>query len=236
MKIRARVMTIVFVLIVATIAIVNAAMPKKDFSENENRVLAEFPKLTWESLFVGTPTVDETGRETKQIWTTDFETYISDHFMFRDQWVGLKSLVELGAQKKDSGGVYFAKDGYLIEQFWSYDNGRFQGNLTAAKEFSQKVQNRFGIEVKAMIVPTANDILKDKLPLFAPEVDQQELIAQMKEALPGFIDVTDALSAHKDEDIFYKTDHPWAYTMLIKNFVKRWELNKNHYLGISLRC
>ena len=63
----------------------------------------------------------------KQIWTTDFETYISDHFMFRDQWVGLKSLVELGAQKKDSGGVYyFAKDGYLIEQFWSYDNGRFK--------------------------------------------------------------------------------------------------------------
>ena len=210
MKIRARVMTIVFVLIVATIAIVNAAMPKKDFSENENRVLAEFPELTWESLFVGTPTVDETGRETKQIWTTDFETYISDHFMFRDQWVGLKSLVELGAQKKDSGGVYFAKDGYSIEQFWSYDNGRFQGNLTAAKEFSQKVQDRFGIEVKAMIVPTANDILKDKLPLFAPEVDQQELIAQMKEALPGFIDVTDALSAHKDEDIFYKTDHHWT--------------------------
>ena len=210
MKIRARVMTIVFVLIVATIAIVNAAMPKKDFSENENRVLAEFPELTWESLFDGTPTVDETGRETKQIWTTDFETYISDHFMFRDQWVGLKSLVELGAQKKDSGGVYFAKDGYLIEQFWSYDNGRFQGNLTAAKEFSQKVQDRFGIEVKAMIVPTANDILKDKLPLFAPEVDQQELIAQMKEALPGFIDVTDVLSAHKDEDIFYKTDHHWT--------------------------
>ena len=72
------------------------------------------------------------------------------------------------------------------------------------------MQNRFGIEVKAMIVPTANDILKDKLPLFAPEVDQQELIAQMKEALPGFIDVTDALSAHKDEDIFYKTDHHWT--------------------------
>lgn len=210
MKIRARVMTIIFVLIVAAIAIVNAVMPKKDFSENENRVLAEFPELTWESLFVGTPTVDETGRETKQIWTTDFETYISDHFMFRDQWVGLKSLVELAAQKKDSGGVYFAKDGYLIEQFWSYDNGRFQGNLTAAKEFSQMVQDRFGIEVKAMIVPTANDILKDKLPLFAPEVDQQELIEQMKEALPGFIDVTDALNAHKEEGVFYKTDHHWT--------------------------
>ncbi len=210
MKIRARVMTIIFVLIVAAIAIVNAAMPKKDFSENENRVLAEFPELTWESLFVGTPTVDETGRETKQIWTTDFETYISDHFMFRDQWVGLKSLVELAAQKKDSGGVYFAKDGYLIEQFWSYDNGRFQGNLTAAKEFSQMVQDRFGIEVKAMIVSTANDILKDKLPLFAPEVDQQELIEQMKEALPGFIDVTDALNAHKEEGVFYKTDHHWT--------------------------
>ena len=74
MKIRARIMTILFVLIVATIAVVNAAMPKKDFSENENRVLAEFPELTWESLFLGTSAVDETGRETKRIWTTDFET------------------------------------------------------------------------------------------------------------------------------------------------------------------
>ena len=203
-------MTILFVLIVATIAIVNAVMPKKDFSENENRVLAEFPELTWESLFVGTPSVDETGRQTKQIWTTDFETDISDHFMFRDHWVGLKSLVELAAQKKDSGGVYFAKDGYLIEQFWSYDNGRFQGNLTAVEQFAETVQERFGIEVKEMIVPTANDILKDKLPLFAPEVNQQELSAQMKETLPGFIDVTSVLSEHKEEDIFYKTDHHWT--------------------------
>ena len=210
MKARARVMTILFVLLVAAIAVINAVMPKKDFSENENRVLAEFPQLTWESLFVGTPAVDETGRETKQIWTTDFETYISDHFMLRDQWVGLKSLVELGAQKKDSGGVYFAEDGYLMEQFWSYDNGRFQGNLTAAREFAQTVQERFGIEVKAMIVPTANDILKDKLPAFAPEVNQQALIAQLKAALPGFIDVTATLSEHKEEGVFYKTDHHWT--------------------------
>lgn len=103
MKVRAVAMTVIFALLVSTIAIINAVLPKKNFSENENRVLADFPKFTLESLFTGTPYVDDSGRETKRIWTTDFETYISDHFMLRDQWVGLKSLVELGAQKRDAG-------------------------------------------------------------------------------------------------------------------------------------
>ncbi len=210
MKVRAVAMTVIFALLVSTIAIINAVLPKKNFSENENRVLADFPKFTLESLFTGTPYVDDSGRETKRIWTTDFETYISDHFMLRDQWVGLKSLVELGAQKRDAGGVYFAKDGYLMEQFWSYDYGRLKGNVTAIKQFTETVDQQFGIGVKTMIVPTANDILKEKLPLFAPEVDQQELLAQMKQEIPGFIDVTDTLIAHKDENIFYKTDHHWT--------------------------
>lgn len=210
MKVRAVVMTLIFSLVVSTIAIVNAAMPKKDFSENENRVLAEFPAFTLENLFVGTPSVDDSGAQTRRIWTTDFETYISDHFMLRDQWVGLKSLVELWAQKKDSSGVYFAKDGYLIEQFWSYDNRKLQRNVESIKQFIEMVNEQFAIEVKTMIVPTANDILKDKLPMFAPEVDQQELIAQIKQELSGFIDVTDVLSAHKEEGIFYRTDHHWT--------------------------
>lgn len=210
MKTRAGVMTLVFVLTLGIIALVNAVLPKQSFSENENRVLAEFPQLTWQSLMKGTTVTDENGKETKQLWTTDFETYIADHFILRDRWIGLKSLVELAAQKQDSGQVYFAKGGYLIEQFWSYDSGRFKGNIAAVKQFTQTVREQFGIEVKTMLAPTAGDILKDKLPLFAPEVDQQALLVQIRQELPGLIDVSQSLRAHSSEGIFYKTDHHWT--------------------------
>lgn len=210
MKLRTRIMTAVFAIFIGTVAVCNWLLPKQSFSENENRVLAEFPELTWEQLVYGKTTVDATGKEQKTLWTTEFETYVSDHFMLRDQWVGLKSLIELGVQKKDAGGVYFAGDGYLIEQFWSYDKERFESNLTAVAQFVETVQQRFGIAVQTMPVPTAGKILEEKLPAFAPEVDQSALLEQMKQVFPNVIDVTDALTEHREEGVFYKTDHHWT--------------------------
>ena len=32
-------------------------------------------------------------------------------------WIGLKSYIELLEGRKDTGGVYVTKDGYLIEMF-----------------------------------------------------------------------------------------------------------------------
>lgn len=77
---------------------------KKDvkFSEQENRYLAERPELSLSAL--------SSGRYGKE-----YETYLSDQFPFRNQWITLRTITELLLQKKEVNGVYFAEDDYLIE-------------------------------------------------------------------------------------------------------------------------
>ncbi len=42
MKVRAVAMTVIFALLVSTIAIINAVLPKKNFSENERSGISRF--------------------------------------------------------------------------------------------------------------------------------------------------------------------------------------------------
>ena len=78
--------------------------PRQTFSENENRWLAEFPAFDRESLFSGQ-------------YMTDIGTYLSDHFPFRDFFMGLKTQTELAEGCREIEGVYIADDGYLIERY-----------------------------------------------------------------------------------------------------------------------
>ena len=55
---------------------------KKDFSENENRSLADVPKFGWRQVQEGA-------------YMEGLTDYVSDHFPFRDFWVGLKTKTEL---------------------------------------------------------------------------------------------------------------------------------------------
>ena len=64
-----------------------------------------------------------------------------------------------------------------------------------------------------LISPTSVGILKDKLPYSAPVIDQESYLKSYKEKLPSsikFVDTYETLNNHKDEYIFYKTDHHWT--------------------------
>lgn len=202
-QIRNRVLTVVFAVLLLGLALLNALWPKQSFSENENRVLETFPEFTWENLLSGD-------------FTESFDTYITDHFVFRDVWVGAKTFAEIGILKKDSGGVYFADDGYLIERFDTLERDqqsgqtRYEQNLNYVKTFAESMKANFNIEVRTMLVPTASYVLSEKLPAFAPELDQDALIDQAKATVPNFIDLRSVLKSHKDEYIYYRTDHHWT--------------------------
>ena len=84
---------------------ISVLMPRKAFSETENRYLARFPKLTWETVKSGA-------------FGTDYETYLSDHFPFRDHWIGFQAAAEKLLLKKEINGVFLGKDGYLIEALY----------------------------------------------------------------------------------------------------------------------
>ena len=202
-QIRHRVTALVFLVLLLGLAVANAVWPKESFSENENRVLEPFPTFSMENLLSGS-------------FTENFDTYISDHFALRNVWVQAKTFAEIALLKQDSGGAYFAKDGYLMERFDKLDRDRETGetiyaqNLRYIKTFADNMKAKHNIDVHTMLVPTANYVLSEKLPAFAPEISQKELIEQAKEAVPNFVDLSSVLLAHKNEYIYYRNDHHWT--------------------------
>lgn len=194
---KSKITACVFLALVGGLAVLNLFAPSRTFSENENRYLAQWPAFSAEALLDGS-------------YTAGIEAYVTDQFVFRDGWVGVKTLTEQALQKHVSNGVYFAKDQYLIEQFDAVDRERYEKNLAFVAQFAQRAEQELGAEVHTMLVPTASMILADRLPANAPELDQQALLAQAAAALPGFVDVSGALAAHSAEALYYRTDHHWT--------------------------
>ena len=164
------------------------------------------PKFSFKALFDGS-------------FTMYYEEFITDQFVARDSWITLKTFAERVLGKKESGGVYFGKDGYLVEKH-ELDSEQLEKNIAYLTEFLDAVKN---YNTHVLIAPTASLILADKLPAYAPVWDQTALLDRLAE-LDGFVDCRDVLTAHKDEQIYYHADHHWttlgayyAYTELCKS-------------------
>lgn len=180
----------------------NLVTPEKTFSANENRLLAELPIYTTEKLLNGD-------------YMNGLDEYVNDQFIFRDHWISFKTLAERAMLKHDINSVYFAKDDYLIEKHDKSDVSEEQAekNKQYLIEFVKNYVEKLGEDrVNVMLVPTASEILKDKLPNFATEYDQGAYIDEVVEALPEgtFVDVWNSLNQHNDEYIYYRTDHHWT--------------------------
>ncbi len=190
---RNKIISILFCVVLALGITISAILPDKYYSESEKRLLQQLPTFTFKSLVSGK-------------YGEEIEDYLQDQFPARDGWITVKTLTELISGKKDMNGVYFASDGYIIQKFDSYNEENFKKNIEAVKELSDKL-TKDGIPVKVILVPTAVEILSDKLPAFAPKKGQTELIEYAKNQGLDVIDVTDALLEKNDEYIFYKNDH-----------------------------
>lgn len=171
-------------------------VPDKYYSESEKRTLKQFPKISLEEVYSGK-------------LSDELEAYLADQFPGRDGWVTVKTIAERFSGKKESGGVYFAKDGYLIETNKSFSQKQTVTNISALKKLSDAMKKE-GIPMHVMLVPTASEILSDKLPAYAPTMDQTSVIEYAKKQGLSIVDVTNTLKEHSSEYIFYKTDHHWT--------------------------
>lgn len=191
-----KIMTALFCLVLIGCSIWGIAAPDRLYSENEKRMLAKFPSMAIERILSGK-------------FSSEIEKYMADQFPERDGWVTVKTIKEYVLGKRDSGGVYFAKDGYLIEQHDSFSDK----SIAARIQYLQGVKaitDSLGIKLRVMLVPTAGEILKSKLPVFATTADQMEVVDKVRSAGFDVVDVEDILREHADEYIFYKTDHHWT--------------------------
>ncbi|MCR4615078.1 MAG: hypothetical protein K5756_02910 [Clostridiales bacterium] len=190
-----------FLLIIFSFSIASFLLPDREFSESENRYLAQLPGFSFDSLFASK-------------FTENFEEYVVDQFPARDMFVGVKTQTEFIAGKRDTNGVFFGRDGYLINRYdkTTVNVNKFHNNLKYISMFAEKYKNVQNVDFYTMLVPSAQAIHTDKLPEFAPGLDQIAEFETVRKAVgeDGYVDVSGVFSANKDKYLFYKTDHHWT--------------------------
>ena len=171
----------------------------KTYSSTENRTLQQFPKLNVKRVLNGK-------------FQKKYETYLADQFPERDSWVKLQSITERVFGKTESNGVYFGKKGYLLEKYTEEDiDNKLAGkNINILGKFVKEASKT--ADVKVMMVPSKTFVLKDYMPAFAETYDENIFYNKLEKKLPDnvIVDVYDILREHRDEDIFYRTDHHWT--------------------------
>lgn len=188
---------VIFILFIGIFVGANLITKDKTYSETENRILATKPNFTIDRLLEGR-------------FTSKFEDYVVDQFIGRDFFTNIKMSVDKLLGRNQANGVFLGKDGYLIEDFTAPNEEAVNQNLQAIDNFSKRYKD---VKQYMLISPTSVGILKDKLPYSAPVIDQESYLKSYKEKLPSsikFVDTYETLNNHKDEYIFYKTDHHWT--------------------------
>lgn len=173
-------------------------LPKNEFSLNEKRTLAKFPKITVKSVLNGS-------------FESDFEEYLGDRFPFREKLAALDAYFKLYTGRNGANGVYKGKDGYLINTPIKADDSVYNANVTAMREFIKKN----GLEATVMIVPTTGYIMADKLPKNHETYNDGELIiGKAYKDLYTDMQAPDMVETFKNsadrEKLYYKTDHHWT--------------------------
>lgn len=193
-----------FLLLLSVFCVVNLLTPDRTLSASEKRTLAGFPALN-------------TGRILDGSFSADFEEYASDQIPARDFFIRLRSGFSLLLGSRESQGVFYAKDGYLMERMEAVDETALSKTLHAICTFSENA----GIPSTLVLVPNAVSIHKDLLPAFAVTEDQNNRMdwigSQLSDSV-SFCNLTEPLSemAANGGQVYYRTDHHWtsaaAYT------------------------
>lgn len=178
-----------------TMGILNIITPDKSYSEMENRMLQKFPKISWNNI--------KSGRFSEQ-----FERYISDQFVFKDFLVSIKSDIEKASLKGENNNIYFGEEQYLMEHY-KKPGEEIDDIIRGINTFGEKNN----ISTSLMLIPNSVKIYEDKLPELASPYDQLKVIDYVRSQLNNdvdFIDVYNILSQHKEEEIYFRTDHHWT--------------------------
>ena len=187
---------VTFLFYILFILIGTIIVKDRDYSDNENRVLKQYPDASAENIVSGQ-------------YMKDFEDYMADQIILKDDYVKLHNdMVRMSGQKFEHG-IFFGKDGYIIQDY-VYDEEVLGQNIKFINQFKEEYKN---VDITMLVIPTAAYILKDKLPADCPVDDQGQALKFVHDNLDKDIriaDATEELQKAKDEYIFYKTDHHWT--------------------------
>lgn len=186
-----------FILVLFLVLGVHLTAGDRLFSKVENRNLKQRPVFSLAALSDGSYAKDLTG-------------YLEDQFPLRDQMIRLKAGMEKLLLRQENNDVYINSGDYLI--------GKFNPNPQELTRQKAEVLNAFarehrGVGVSVMLVPNKIQILKDKLPKFAPAASQEEYLNNFYKLLSmgiNKINLIPKFTAQKSDYLYFRSDHHWT--------------------------
>lgn len=184
---------ILFFLVILIIPAFTLFGEKESVSYNENRTLAEMPKLsfdTWKS----------------RSFMNGLSDFFSDHFVCREGFIKLKNKADKLIGKDEIKGV-FDLNGSLIQLFRNENPKITDRNIRTLNSLAEKAKDT---PVYFVPVATAQEKYKSDLPAHLDTDDESEYIKYCSEKLDG-VRLVDVNAAVLNEDYaFYRTDHHWT--------------------------
>lgn len=191
---------ILFTIFIGGLSIADYLAPPKTKSELENKFLAQKPTMTVKSVFDNS-------------FSKKYEAYVNDQFIFRDQWISIKSIAELSLGKKQNNSITYGKDGYMFEVIEQFNDKTLTRNSNYLTKFIEQYQDK---NLTLSIIPTSYVTLEDKLPYGMIKADvlsyldsYYKNISNLNNKL-SIINGYEALKPYDSEYIYYKTDHHWT--------------------------
>ena len=183
-----------FIVCLLVVLVLNVITPVKTTSEMENRGLAQRPTLSWETLWDGS-------------FFKNYQTFESDQFVGRNNWIHFNYLIQKLSGVRKIQDVYLCHD-QLMEEMPEPNQTQLKRNIQAINDFANAHKD---INMQMVLAPNAISVQSDRLPAFADVKDQESEMNQITKDLSiQSVDVNSALKKHKDEYIYYKSDHHWT--------------------------
>ena len=153
------------------------------------------PVFTWEAFGSGT-------------YASEYDDFARETFVSKAKWVKMQTTMDLIAGKEELQGIYLGKGGYLFEKY--APSSKTLDELGGKLQKLKKLTDDWNATV--MLIPSADNILRRKLPDGAPYFDETGFLEQAATVLgeEHYVDVYSVLNEHQGEAVYYKTDEHWT--------------------------
>lgn len=186
--------TVLFCLFIFGFGIAQFILPDREFSEQENRYLAQFKAPTVKTLVSGQ-------------FMESFENYITDQFPLRDGWIQLKAWCEKSMGKQENNSVYLGTDGETLFAQYTRPSA---AELAKRIAYINKLADNVDIPVYFALIPDKSYVWADRLPANAPLVDDGSVLEEAAGLVSDRVNWIDLSGSLNGDDTFYRTDHHWT--------------------------
>ena len=167
-------------------------LPRLEFSEMENRVLAQAPEVSVSSLTNGR-------------WADRFEAFAADQIPLRDAFVSLYMTMEAATGRRLMDGVLLGQDGRMFDRTDGYRERNVRQNAAALRSLSEAT----GVPAYLLAVPSAAFIYPEAVPAHAPIADESALLNAAGEETKLLPLVNSLCDVRGCGELYYHTDHHW---------------------------